>query len=57
MGKFPKVIDLADFRKPGYGPKPGETLEMLKSYMQIKDPRQREAVAAFIEKIVAGQSQ
>ncbi len=57
MPRFPRVIDLADFRKDGQGPLPGESLVFLKAYMQIKDPRQREAVFAFVEKILAEQDQ
>lgn len=57
MTDVPKMIDLADFRKGEHPPEPGETLSFLKAYMQIKDPRQKDAVVSMIEKILAEQAQ
>ena len=57
MPDLPRVIDLADFRKDEQGPQPSESLMFLKAYMQIKEPRQRAAVSALVEKILAEQDQ
>jgi hypothetical protein len=52
----PGIIDLAAFRnKDARGPDPAETLLLVKAFMRIKDPKQRAAVMAMIEKILAEQ--
>lgn len=53
----PKVIDLASFRQGTNAPEPGETLDFLKAYMQIKRAKDREAVKAMVQDILAGQDQ
>lgn len=57
VSDFPNVINLADYRKGDEGPQPGETLEFLKAYMQIRDPKQREAVVRLVGEILTKQDQ